>query len=59
MTGEIMTPDEAFEKMWEIFVASDIELAHIEADKLLCKLLRSSGYEKAADYFEQQSKWYA
>lgn len=37
----------------------DPERAHVEADKLLCRILRFFGYDEAADVFEKRTKWYA
>jgi hypothetical protein len=32
---------------------------HIEADQLMCKLLRSLGYGSGVEIFENMPKWYA
>jgi len=37
----------------------DIETAHIEADALLCILLRELGYEDVVEAWERIPKWYA
>ena len=37
----------------------DTEVAHVEADDLLCKLLRELGMDKLVDKFEEINKWYA
>ena len=38
---------------------SDTETSHIEADKLLCKLLVTLGYQKSVAAFMALPKWYA
>ena len=37
---------------------SHIELAHKDADKLLCEVLRELGYGVGVDVYESFSKWY-
>lgn len=37
----------------------DIEIAHSQADKLLCKLLRDCGYYETVDIYEKGTRWYA
>lgn len=38
---------------------SDIEAAHNQADKILCDLLNSLGYDDVVKEFENLEKWYA
>lgn len=56
-----MTPAEAAQKMREIASIKDrdSEAAHAQADELLCKLLRQSGFEDLVKEFEAMTKWYA
>lgn len=57
-----MTPDEFAAEMRFIYDRqdrSDIEADHIEADKLLLKMLRELGYGQGCDIFEEIDKWYA
>jgi hypothetical protein len=37
----------------------DPEVAHIEADKLLCDFLRASDHGLLVDQYERIGKWYA
>ena len=37
----------------------DIEAAHMQADEVLCELLRDLGYIDVVDAWEAVEKWYA
>ena len=37
----------------------DEEICHALMDDLMCETLRSLGYEKGIDIFEETPKWYA
>lgn len=37
----------------------DNEMAHIEADKLLCETLHNLGYHDSVEFFNAQPFWYA
>jgi len=37
----------------------DTELAHVEADNIICALLIQLGYGEVVDEFEKINKWYA
>lgn len=37
----------------------DEEICHTLMDDLMCETLRSLGYEKGIDIFEETPKWYA
>jgi hypothetical protein len=37
----------------------DLELSHINADNLLCEILREHGYNKLVTSFNNLNKWYA
>lgn len=52
-----MTNEEAAKLINEC--RGDNEIAHIEADKILCKLLKEHGYELTVAAFENLEKWYA
>lgn len=54
-----MTPDEFACEMFAIADDSkrEPEVAHSEADDLLCELLRELGYEKGVDIFDAMVKW--
>lgn len=37
----------------------DLEMVHVEADKILCSLLKYEGYDEVVEKFEKLQKWYA
>lgn len=53
------TPEEFKQMMKEIAKKNDTEKGHIEADHLMCDLLRELGYQEGADIFEEMGKWYS
>jgi hypothetical protein len=38
---------------------NDIEVAHSDADQVLCDLLTSLGYEDVVEIWDRVGKWYA
>jgi len=50
---------ESVEKMKECVNNNDIELAHVEADDILCDVLTKLGYEELVDVYKNVKKWYA
>jgi hypothetical protein len=54
-----MTPAEFLHRMKTLPHADNPEYAHIEADELMCEALRSLGYGKGVDIFENMETWYA
>lgn len=54
-----MKLDEAIERLTELRQSGDTEMAHYEADKVLCSLLRRLGYDYLVDQYEAIKKWYA
>ena len=50
---------EALKEMKELNGWSDYELAHIDADKILCATLRLLGEDELADAFDKVGKWYS
>lgn len=54
-----MTPEDFTAKMEEISNNMDKEERHIDADILMCDILRSLGYEKGVEIFRSMDKWYA
>lgn len=46
-------------KMRRIALNNNAEMAHIYADKLICKLLRELGYGEGVNIFEGMEKWYS
>ncbi len=56
-----MSDLEVAKKLKEIreMFKDDIEVQHLEADELLCEVLKSLGYVKTVVEYEKVSKWYA
>ena len=55
-----MTREEAIEELEVIDkVDDDREVAHIDADGVLCELLTSLGYKDVVTAYHNISKWYA
>ena len=50
---------EAIEKMKECVNNGDTEVAHINADAVLCDVLTQLGYKELVDLYEKVKKWYA
>lgn len=38
---------------------TDTEVAHLDADQVLCDLLEALGYKKVVDAYHKVNKWYA
>lgn len=49
---------EYIEKLNE-WISADEELAHTEADFLICELLKKLGYEKVVEEYDKVDKWYS
>ena len=54
-----MTAEEFKVKMIAIGKNGDEEIRHVDADDLMCELLRSLGYGEGIEIFEDMPKWYA
>lgn len=50
---------EAVEKMKECVNNGDTEVAHLDADAVLCDVLTQLGYKELVDLYEKVKKWYA
>lgn len=56
----LVTAADFEKKMKEIAeIKYDDEGRHKKADDLLCKVLKSLGYEKGVEIYESIGKWYA
>ena len=53
-----MTPEQALNELCHID-NSDQELAHVEADNILCALLVSLGYSDIVAEYDKIPKWFA
>lgn len=53
-----LTPAEAIDLLKEL-TNQEPESAHIEADNILCALLRALGHEPVVVAWEKVKKWYA
>jgi hypothetical protein len=49
----------AIERMKECVKNSDYEVAHCNADDILCDVLKQLGAKELVDEFEKVGKWYA
>ena len=49
---------EAVERLERLQEARDPEVAHEQADRVLCRFLRAIGYRAMADEFEAVERWY-
>ena len=54
-----MTAEEFALKMNEISDSDDLEERHVDADALMCDLLRELGYGDGVEIFMNMYKWYA
>lgn len=50
---------EAVEKMKECVNNGDTEVAHLDADNILCDVLTQLGYKELVDLYEKVKNWYA
>ena len=57
--GKVMTPQEFKTFMEQLKNRDDPEMAHFEADILMCELLSALGYSEGVQVFEKMTKWYA
>ena len=53
-----MLAKDAIEKLRKLQTA-DTELAHSEADKVLCELLKAMGFSDVVEAWDALDKWYA
>jgi len=51
--------EEVLEALESLFRGNDTEMCHVEADDVLCGLLRHLGYEDVTRIYEKIDKWYA
>lgn len=54
-----MTRDEALQELEKLQNSGDPEIAHSEADDILCNLLESLGYGDVVAKWETIERWYA
>jgi hypothetical protein len=57
--GKQMTREEAIETLKTLAKDLDVEVAHKEADVVLCQLLFTLGYGDVVDEYHRIYKWYA
>ncbi len=54
-----MTEEEALARLL-VIQEQDQEMAHMEADRLLCDIIKEQiGWTRVPDEFEKMAKWYA
>lgn len=56
---EKMTPEEALTALKALQPVGDIEVAHSQADDVLCSLLRFLGHSEVVEAWRELDKWYA
>ncbi len=54
-----MNKEQAIEALKELQTNGDAEIAHGEADRILCELLTTLGCREVVDEWEKVDKWYA
>jgi len=54
-----MSPKEFCDEMKRLAKDDYTETWHINADDLMCSLLRTLGYEDGVEIFESKPKWYS
>ena len=54
-----MTREEALAQLAECQANGDTEVAHPEADSVLCKLLTTLGYDDVVAEYDKVDKWFA
>ncbi len=60
-----MTPEEFLDEMKGLVIYKDgralydPERVHVDADDLMCRVLRELGYSEGVDFFESLDLWYA
>ena len=54
-----MTREKAIDVLQMLQQSHDTEMAHIDADDVLCELLKSLGYEDVVSEYQKINKWFA
>lgn len=54
-----MTKEKAIDILQMIQKSHDTEIAHIDADDILCQFLESLGYEDVVSEYQKIDKWFA
>lgn len=54
-----MSPKEFCDEMKRLAKDNDTVTWHMDADDLMCSLLRTFGYEDGVEVFESEKKWYS
>lgn len=54
-----MTKEKAIDILQMIQKSHDTEIAHIDADDILCQFLESLGYEDVVSEYQKVDKWFA
>ncbi len=50
---------EAKDDLRDLQKESDVEVAHLKADQILCELLEGLGFQEIVDLYVEIGKWYA
>lgn len=54
-----MNRQQVIDKLRKVRLMDDTDIAHIEADDLLCEFLKSLGYQDVVDAYKAIKKWYS
>ena len=54
-----ISPDDALMALRTLKDVSDLEVAHAQADDILCALLRRLGHTSIVEAWDEVGKWYA
>ena len=54
-----MTKEKAIDVLRMLQQSHDTEMAHIDADDILCQLLETLGYEDVVSEYQKVNKWFA
>jgi len=54
-----INPEEFAREMQKIVDDGDPEMAHIDADALICRALEERGFRVGIEIFRKMTKWYA
>mgnify|MGYP001356994692 FL=1 len=54
-----MNKETAIETLQMLQQSHDTEMAHIDADDILCQLLETLGYEDVVSEYQKVNKWFA
>lgn len=57
--GKQYLADEAIQELKKLQKTYDTEANHVEADEILCELLKELGFEDVVEQYNKIKKWYS